>query len=323
MVERVRLTCRACADDFEGSPIRVSQQLLDAGEVFEYLECTKCGTVQIVTLPDAMERYYPSDYRPPLAGSNRVRRFLRRQRWAAIRGSRWNLLGRLLAWRRRRPEWSSWMIATGVSPESRILDVGSSDGALLRSLAEMGFQDLTGIDPFIDGDLVAGPVRIYRRSIDRMAGRYDLVLLDHSLEHVPDPAATLGHVRRLLDRHGWAVVRIPVAGNYGWRTYREHWAGLEAPRHLVVPSVTGMHRVAERAGFRITSMTYDGRGGYYALSEAARAGRRLAGPRRSLTDRAVELVGAQALARFRALAAERNAAADGDTATFYLRPTAD
>ena len=87
--------------------------------------------------------------------------------------------------------------------------------------------------------------------MDDEHGTYDIVMLHHSLEHMPDPAAAMKHVRRLVQPNGWALVRMPVAGSYGWRTYREHWLGLEPPRHLVIPSIEGMRQLADQAGFDI------------------------------------------------------------------------
>lgn len=193
------------------------------------------------------------------------------------------------------------MTRAGARSESRILDVGSSEGELLVSLAAAGYRDLTGIDPFIERDFeYPGRVRVFRHSLEQHDGSYDVVMLHHSLEHVPDPVAAMGNVRRLLDPGGTALVRIPVAGNYGWRTYREHWGvGLNPPRHLVVPRVRGLHEIARRARMRVVATVYDGGGGYYALSEQARRGATFAGRRQMAIERAAEFYHSNELGTFR------------------------
>jgi hypothetical protein len=144
--------------------------------------------------------------------------------------------------------------------------------------------------------------------------------LHHSLEHVPNPADSLRHMRRLLSPEGWGLVRMPVAGSYGWRTYRENWLGLEPPRHLVIPSLEGMRILAEQADLSIVSTAYDSSGCCYAVSELWASGRSLPDPRRPWQKRAVEMCGPERVAEFQRLARERNSAGDGDHAAYYLRP---
>ncbi len=223
--------------------------------------------------------------------------------------------------RLERPMWADWMRGTHARADSRILDVGSANGELLIALAAAGYTNLTGIDPFVapvDGR--TDGVRIFRRTIDEEQGTYDVVMLHHSLEHMPEPAAALRHVRRILDPGGWALVRMPVAGSYGWRTYREHWLGLEPPRHLVIPSVDGMHRLAEQAGLRTESIAYDTQAACYVLSELWASDRTFETPRRPWVKRAIEMCGADRVRTLMKLAADRNRAGDGDTAAYYMRP---
>ena len=302
----------------ESRPFLVRETHLGTGETFPYIECGECGTVQIVNIPDDRGRYYPPFERHPVHVSGRLRRFLQRQRAAAVLGSRSSVLGRFLLRTLRPPDWARWLGRTGASPDTRILDVGSSDGTLLVSLEAAGFRHLTGIDPFITRDLTyPGGVRVFRRSVDDHEGEYDLIMLHHSLHHMPDPVAGLRRVKQLLHPTGTVIVRVPTAGNYGWRTYGQHWSSLAAPRHVVVPTVEGMRRMAAAAGFRIESTVFDGQGYIYALSEQLRAGILLSGY--SQAKRAASMFSKRELAAFRALAAERNAAGDGDAAAFYLK----
>jgi SAM-dependent methyltransferase len=313
------LTCRTCAEPFEAVPFAAREMLLETHESFDYVECTVCGSIQIVHVPTDLERFYPSTYRHALPPPGWLGRTLRRQRGAYVRGAKWNLLGGLLL-RLSRPEWVDWMVHTHARARSRILDVGSGEGTLLAALSAAGYADLTGIDPFMDpeGFREAG-FRFHRRTIDQEPGTYDIVMLHHSLEHMADPAAALEHVGRVLDPHGWAIVRMPVAGSYGWRTYRQHWLGLEPPRHLTIPSVVGMRRLAERAGFSVEALSFDSSGCCYAVSELWAAGRSLPYPRRPWQKKATEMLGEERVAQLQRLSRERNAANDGDHAVYYLR----
>ena len=311
--------CRVCDQRVAATPFAAREMLLETRESFDYLECPACGSIQIRDIPNDLERYYPETYRHSARKLGRMGRLLRAQRGAFVRGARWNLVGGL-ALALSRPEWVEWMTRLNARADSRILDVGYGDGALLNALSASGYRDLTGIDPFVEpANAPPEGVRLYRRRLDDEPDTYDIVMLHHSLEHVSDPAETLAHVRRVLRPGGWALVRMPVAGSYGWRTYREHWLGLEPPRHLAIPSIEGMRQLAERAGFSVESMEFDSSGCCYAVSEIWASGRTVSYPRRPWQKRTVEMCGAERVAQLQQLSRERNAADDGDHAAYYLK----
>ncbi len=311
--------CRICTERVTAVPFSAREMLLETHEPFDYVECPTCGSIQITSIPTDLERYYPQSYRHPVGKPGAMGRWLRAQRGAFVRGSRWNLVGGLVL-ALSRPEWIEWMSRTNARTDSRILDVGYGDGTLLSALSAAGYRDLTGIDPFVEPMESANGVRLFRQTMDDHQGTYDVVMLHHSLEHMADPEQALGHVRRLLDPTGWALVRMPVAGSYGWRTYREHWLGLEPPRHLVIPSIEGMRRLADRAGFSVESVAFDSSGCCYAVSEIWASGRSVPYPRRPWQKRTREMCGAERIAEFQRTARDRNAAGDGDHAAYYLRP---
>ena len=320
MTDAVNFLCRACNKRVTTPPFTAREMLLETREAFEYVECETCGTIQIVDIPADLEPYYPENYRHPLQKPGQLGRMLRAQRGAYVRGARWNLLGNVML-HASRPEWVDWMTRTNATADSRILDVGTGDGALLTALSAAGYRNLTGIDPFVEpADDPRSGVRTFRRTMDDEQGTYDIVMLHHSLEHMPDPAAAMQHVHRLLQPGGWALVRMPVAGSYGWRTYREHWLGLEPPRHLVIPSMEGMRRLADQADFDIESITFDSSGCCYAVSELWASDRVLPYPRRPWQQKAIEMCGAERVAQLQQLSRERNSAGDGDHAAYYLRP---
>lgn len=110
---------------------------------------------------------------------------------------------------------------SGLRPDS-VLDVGCGDGALLGELSRRGFGGtLTGLE--LSGAAVA--IARERPGIERVeqfdgsqvpaaAGEYDLGILSHVLEHVPDPAALLGEVARACHA---VVIEVPLEANVSAR----------------------------------------------------------------------------------------------------------
>jgi SAM-dependent methyltransferase len=88
---------------------------------------------------------------------------------------------------------------TGLPKNAAILEVGCGSGRLLLDLAWLGFTNLTGVDPFIAGDIhyPNGP-KILKQRVEAMTGVFDLVMLHHSFEHTDQPLAVMQAVSRLL-----------------------------------------------------------------------------------------------------------------------------
>lgn len=206
-----------------------------------------------------------------------------------------------------------WFVAMRVTRESRILDVGCGSGELVRDLIEAGFTNVVGIDPYAATVADAG-ARIRRAWLHEMTGEFDVIMLHHVLEHMPDQEESLRHIGRLLAPGGACLIRVPVLPNEAWTRYREHWVQLDAPRHLFIHTAASLASLAERVGLTIDRVEHDSTEFQFTGSE--------------LYSRDVplsSLPGAYSsaeLRRFRSEAARLNAQGRGDQASFYLRRAA-
>jgi SAM-dependent methyltransferase len=79
---------------------------------------------------------------------------------------------------------------------------------------------------------------------------FDLALMNHVIEHVHDPLATMKEVHRILRPGGRLVVTVPNAESWGHLYFGRHWHGLEPPRHLWIFNSRNLNVIAGRAGFR-------------------------------------------------------------------------
>lgn len=106
---------------------------------------------------------------------------------------------------------------------------------------------------------------------------YELVVLQHVLEHVPDPVAVLRRISALLARDGRAVLFFPNSQSLGARCFGSDWYEWDPPRHLCFPSLGALGLLARRAGLVVlrASTTAWRAATIYAASRAVRAGRAL------------------------------------------------
>lgn len=161
-----------------------------------------------------------------------------------------------------------------LSPGAKLLDVGFGCGAFLDLAQQVGWH-VYGVDS--DPVSVANAknaglnVRLGRiEAFADMAGQFDVITLSHVIEHVHDPVGVLEHAYALLKPGGWLYVDTPNIDAVGHANFKEHWRGLEVPRHLLIFNGVALERVLQGIGFddcqRIVSFSP-----YAALASASHA----------------------------------------------------
>jgi SAM-dependent methyltransferase len=293
---------------------------------FEYIECGRCGCLQIAHPPHDLARYYPESYwdfqlpRMATEKTGPVSAWLRRKRAEYWLTSDLHVVGKLAAMRHVQPRHIGWLRRGGVRNfDSAILDVGCGLGDRLLTLRQEGFTNLTGVDPFVKEDIhYESGVRVFKRSVHDMEGAFDFITLHHSFEHMPDPLPVLQRLYRLIKPGSTVLIRIPVCGTHAWRTYGVNWVQLDAPRHLFLHSVHSMEILAEQAGLRIQDIVFDSDPLQFWGSEQYAKNIPLLDPRSYEINREGSLFTGEQIQQFRQQAARLNLAADGDQACFYL-----
>ena len=249
-------SCKFCGHN-HGATHAAREMMFGWRDHFRYWECQSCGSLQLIDIPADLSRFYAGDYYSfrPAQSKGGPGDWLRRQWYRAQVGDR-TLVGSLARLLRAPREELIALGQARVHRTDRILEVGSGMTGVIAALASIGFTDLTGADPFLPEDAEAAGYRLLRKTIDQLQPAYRVVLFNHSLEHMPEPLAALSHARRLLTADGVIVVRVPVV-NETWRQHGPNWVELDAPRHLAIPSLSGLQQAAQKAGLRITATVFD------------------------------------------------------------------
>jgi SAM-dependent methyltransferase len=184
-------------------------------------------------------------------------------------------------------------------------------GTLLCDLSAAGFRSLLGVDPLIPHDIRYAPgLQIRKAYLDELSGEWDVIMLHHTLEHISEQLQTLRDVASRLAPDGTCLIRIPTVSSWAWQHYREHWAQVDAPRHLFVHSVESITKIAGDAGLRLDAVVYDSTDWQFAASELYLSGRPLSALAKAYSP--------AELRRFRARARLLNAQGQGDQAAFYF-----
>ena len=261
--------CEACCGTGPFERFDLREMLFGTREHFPYRRCGSCGLLRIEQVPKDLARHYPPEYyggAAPTAGPQRGwlgRRADRARNAAALFGSERIVARALRAWTSAAPH-DLRMTAPVVrraglrSFDDPILDVGCGriPGQLLR-LGRLGFRNLLGVDPFLEGDSEVDGIALRRRSIHEVDGTFQFITMHHSFEHVPDPRETLRSAARLLRPDGVLLIRTPVMGTWFWETFGTSWWELDPPRHLFVFSQPSLERLAGDVGLALRDVVWD------------------------------------------------------------------
>jgi SAM-dependent methyltransferase len=314
------LACRICCNTTGNRIFLASEMMLGSRDSFEYVECGFCGCLQLISPPGDISRYYPQDYYSfqPSPTPIAWKRWLRRA-WARHSTGQGDPVGAAISAIRGPMIPREWTALTGVNPRSSVLDVGCGAGSALLRFHEAGFSRLEGCDPFIDHDrVVGGGIPIRKRFLEEVTGTFDLVMMHHAFEHMPDPRAVMASVVKKINPGGWCLIRIPVASSYAWKTYGPDWVQLDAPRHFFLHTVASIALLAQQAGLRLVRTIHDSTEFQFWASEQYKLGVPLYDDRSYMVNRTTSVFTAERLREYRRRAKELNAIGNGDQACFFL-----
>jgi 2-polyprenyl-3-methyl-5-hydroxy-6-metoxy-1,4-benzoquinol methylase len=251
------MECLICGNTGKMQEYSVKEMMLGLRTSFIYSLCPECNALLLADIPEDMDKYYPETYYSFSEGYDKsfgIKKNLKMLRDKYIltgQGFTGHLLSLLF------PDHSLDCFK-GLESSARILDVGCGSGKLLRRLRDAGFTNLAGIDPFIRGNIfIDSNIVVQKQTIMDVTGEWDMIVYNHSLEHINDPLNELIKVSQLLSEKGSCIIRLPVTGSLAWDLYGTDWVQIDAPRHLFIPSKEAVGIMARKARLIVTNVTFD------------------------------------------------------------------
>lgn len=253
--------CNICENKKENNDFRVKEMMFGLLDEFDYFQCSKCECLQIAKIPKDLSAYYPKNYYSfELVDESflnkQPRKFLRN-----IKNSysifKQGLVGKFLNYINQNSPYE-FLSNIKISKHSSILDIGCGNGMFLYGLKTLGFKNVIGIDPFIEKNIkYNNKLQIQKKSIFEINKKFDLIILNHSFEHMANPLEVMKKISKLLNKKGVCVIRTPTVDSYSWSFYKENWVQLDAPRHLFIHSLKSLIFIAKKFDLKISNHIYD------------------------------------------------------------------
>ncbi len=154
------------------------------------------------------------------------------------------------------------LISPYISEDSKILDIAGAWGEFAAYMMGLGYKDITDLDPSercLENakELGVKTIKTDSTAMDALEdASYDLIILNHSLEHILDVKSTMENIIRILKDDGYLFIEIPDA---------EHYVDEEAApfnfftyEHVLHMSMNDLENLAAQFGFEIID-----KGNYY------------------------------------------------------------
>lgn len=229
--------CPYCEGPLLGRFAAVEDWIFGTGRPADVYRCAECGALAAGRTPDPEElASWYADYYTHTVEPSRTRVWSRL--WPTPR-------------RRSELERMHWYF-TAPRPPGRFLEVGTGSGERLVQFADAGWE-VVGQDIDAQAGHVARArgIEVHHCPVAELVGReapFDLIGLNHVVEHVPDPAELLEACAALLAPSGRICVVSPNADALGRLLFGRWWYGLDQPRHLAIPTLESLARLTSRVG---------------------------------------------------------------------------
>lgn len=262
------LFCRLCGSGGTSRLFETRDRIHSLPGIFAIHRCRRCQAVFIepwLTNPE-LAIYYPEDYaryrhsrsldKKSYTG---LRRFILENYYGypSVKSITPSVLKKSAAF------LFSLVKARSVIPyrgEGNFLDVGCGGGSYLYRLKQWGWN-VYGVETSKVGADQARSLglNVHHGQI-KDAGFpesfFDVVRLNHVLEHLTDPKETFHEMKRILKHDGIVYITVPNTRSLTFWLFGEDWFGLDAPRHVISYCPKALSILCAATGFEIVKIRF-------------------------------------------------------------------
>ena len=206
-------------------------------DCFDYFQCAACGLVFMDPIPENMGPYYAGGYDRIPSSLAELRAIAVKETYRLEPILRHKRGGKLL-------EIGPWRGVFSCNAKDAGFEVTAieQDTECVRFLREIvGIHTVQSTDP--------------AETLWQMEESFDVIVLWHSLEHLPHPWKIVETAARRLNPGGLLLVAIPNIDSFEFSFLKDRWRHLDAPRHLFFYPVRSLIALCEGSGFRPVEMT--------------------------------------------------------------------
>jgi len=260
--------CLLCGKEGQLLYSNMSDRLFSVEGSWNLLQCKSCGLIWLHPRPikDDIGKLYVKYHTHEAAKSTRhsssLRDGIRQAILKAVFGypiqdKRFYWLGSLLS---RisviRDTVGAQIMMLDHEKRGGLLDVGAGNGIFLKTMQDLGWE-VTGIEPDPDAAQIARDtygLSVFTQTLDDTDiphENFDIITMDHVIEHFSDPLAALSKIYQLLKPGGRVVIMTPNTKSLGHSIFKSSWLHLDPPRHFYLFDHNSLETMVKSVGFTI------------------------------------------------------------------------
>lgn len=138
--------------------------------------------------------------------------------------------------------------------KGRVFEIGASVGGLLLSFKSDGWET-SGVEPSDKAQKEAAKngLEVYAGSFEDLKSKlntYDLVVINHTLEHVDDPLKVLDKIKFILKPEGILMVGVPNFASLKSKILKDRWTHILPREHKWQYTPKSLKTMVGSAGFK-------------------------------------------------------------------------
>lgn len=181
-------------------------KVLYKGKDWQVVKCTKCGLVKTEREKEEISKNYHRDEEYIASEKQFKNIFLKRFK----------------------------IIKKVISKKGRVIDIGSSTGVLLKLFKDDGWEAL-GIEPSKSAKYARKRgIEVINKKFEEVSlpkNKYDVVILNHTLEHVDNPLKVIKKVYEILKKGGIIFIDVPNFASLSSVLFRKRFSLLCPEEH--------------------------------------------------------------------------------------------
>ena len=126
-------------------------------------------------------------------------------------------------------------------PKAKILDYGSGMNNFSHYMKNKGFY-VDSYEPILN-------------STDEIKGKYNIITMWHSLEHIHNLEKSFKIIRASLENNGYLIIAVPNIDAAEINYFNQDWAPYDAPRHLYHFNFDSIDKLLDKYKFKIIRHT--------------------------------------------------------------------
>ena len=131
----------------------------------------------------------------------------------------------------------------------KIIDYGCGSGEILNNFYKYRYKNIVGVD-YVRSSNLNKKIK-FSKNINSVKGKFDLIILNHIIEHVNNPEKLLKILKGKLSKNGIIIGSTPNSRDIFFKIFKKYWGCLHFPYHIHLFSKNSLKILCHRNNLKI------------------------------------------------------------------------